>query len=308
MYSLSQDIVMRKLIHFVILNFLPAVALAQNLSLTSYSRIGTGAQAGPGKLSSFWYDEFKERILLVNTGSNLVEVFKSNGQFLYRIGEKGELKLPISVACGSNNKIFILEEKSAILKIYQEQTRELDTFNLAQIEPSKKANFTQLYLDKQENLYVVDSGNRKILILNKDLKLVAQVGTEKKGRFQKIASVVCDNSGRIFVADALNSGILVFGKKGKYLFDFEKSSLEDRFWRPQGIYIDLNNRIWAIDGASAGFRIYDTNGNLLQKIDSADSGSYRFFFPIQIAIDKYGLLYLLQQGKNQIEIFKVENF
>ncbi len=298
---------MRKLIHFAILIFLPAVALAQNLSLTSYSRIGTGAQTGPGNLGSFWYDDFKERIFLVNTGSNLVQVFKNDGQLLFQIGEKGELKLPNSVVCGSSNKIFILEEKSTILKIYNEQTRELDTFNLAQVQPSKKANFTQLYLDKQENLYVVDSGNRKILILDKDLKLVTQVGTEKKARLQ-ITSVACDNSGKVFVADGLSSGILVFDKKGKFLFNFEKSSLEDRFWKSQGIFLDLKNRVWAIDGSSAGFRIYDTNGNLLQKIDSADSGSYRFFFPIQIAIDKYGLLYLLQQGKNQIEIFKVENF
>lgn len=299
---------MRKFIYFTILNFLPSLALSQNLSLTSYAQIGSQAPTGTANLTSFWYDEFKERIFLVNTGSNLVEVFKSNGQFLYRIGEKGELKLPISVACGTSNKIFILEDKSPILKIYNEQTRVLDTFNLAQLEPSKKANFTQLYLDKNQNLYLIDSGNKKILILDRDLKLLAQLGTEKKGRWQQVASLACDNSGKIFVADALNSGILVFDKKGKFLFNFEKSALEDRFWRPQGIFLDLKNRVWAIDGASAGFRIYDTNGNLLQKIESADSGGYRFFFPIQIGIDKYGVLYLLQQGKNQIEIFKVENF
>ena len=299
---------MRRFLYFTILIFLPSLASPQNLSLTSYTQIGSQVPASPGNITSFWYDEFKERIFLVNTGSNLVEVFKSEGQFLYRIGEKGELQLPISAVSGSDNKVFILEQKSSILKIYQEQTKQLDTFNLTQLEPSKKAWFTQLYLDKQQNLYLIDSGNRKILILDKDLKPLAQVGTEKKSRFQQITSLACDNSGRIFVADGLNSGILVFDKKGKFLFSFEKSSLEDRFWRPQGIFWDIKNRIWVIDAGSASLKIYDTNGNLLQRIDSANSGSYPFFFPVQIAIDKYGLLYLLQQGKNQIEIFKVENF
>jgi|GEM_PF-3423392 len=301
---------MRKFLSFSALLILASLTLAQELSLTSSGQITGQKGIRIVNVSSFWLDEVKERIVVANTGANEADVFNLQGELLFRIGDKGELRLPVSVASNSSGKIFILEQKSLILKIYDEQLKQIDTFDLEQASEGKKRLYTQIYEDRFDNLYLVDSKNNQVIVLDKNLKPVTNFGASGRGegRFQQIVSMAVDNSGRILVADALSYPVQVFNQKGKYLYRFEKGIPETRNWKPVSVCADLKNRVWAIDASHSNLRIYDANGNLLREIDSADNGQRRFFFPLRAAIDKYGYLYLLEQGINQISIFKIENF
>lgn len=301
---------MRKILSLSALLVFPGLISAQELALTSAGQISGQNGIRLENVSSFWLDEIKERIFVANTGANEVDIFNLQGELLFRIGDKGELRLPVSVASNSSGKIYILEQKSLILKVYDEQLKQIDTSDLEQITKGKKSLFAKIYADGQNHLYLVDSKNNQIVILDNNLKLVSKFGSSGRGegRFQQIVSLTVDNSGRILIADALNYPVQVFDQKGQYLYRFEKGMPETRSWKPVSVHTDLKNRVWAIDASQSNLRIYDANGNLLQEIDSANNGQRRFFFPLQMAVDKYGYLYLLEQGMNQISIFKVESF
>ncbi len=284
-------------------------SLAQEMALRSSFQIAGVPGKGLENPASFCYDPYRERILVANTGAGTVDVFAAGGEFLLRIGEMGGLLAPIGTVALSTGRLVILQEKSSVLKIYDEAAQQLDTFNLAAADSSGKFRFSRIFADGKDNLYFLDVGNGRILVLDKNWKKAAVAGATGRGKLRQPLELALDNAGRIYLADESDCPIRVFDPKGKFLFCLERPAPgKDSYWRPAGICVDSKNRIWAIDAGRAALRVFDANGNLLQVIDSADGGGRNFFFPVQITVDRYGQLYLLEKGKNAIEVFQIENY
>ncbi|HEU4437163.1 MAG TPA: NHL repeat-containing protein [candidate division Zixibacteria bacterium] len=279
------------------------------MSLKSSFQITGAPGKGLESPASFAYDFYRERILVANTGANTVDVYTAGGEYLFRIGETGGLSAPLGAAALSSGQVVILQEKSNLLKIYDEGTQQLDTFNLTKSDSTGKTRISRIFADGRDNLYLLDVGSNRILVLDKSWKRTAVAGATGRGRPQRPVDLALDNAGRIYLADESDCPIRVFDPKGRFLSCLEKYSPGwNTRWRPAGICVDSKNRIWAIDEGTSTLRVFDANGNLLQTIDSADGGMRRFFFPVQIILDRYGQLYLLEKGKNTIEVFQIENY
>ena len=259
--------------------------------------------------AAFRYDLYRERLLVANTGVNAVDLFTVGGEFLYRIGETGGLTAPVDAAALSSGRIIILQDKSNVLKTYDEAVQQLDTFDLATVDSSGKMRISRIFADGKDNLYFLDGVNRQVLVLDKNGQKKMLVGSSGRGKLRFPVDLAVDNAGKIYVTDESNCPMRVFDPKGRFLSCLkEQLSAETSFWRPAGIWVDSKNRIWVIDAGAAALRVFDANGNLLQTMDSADNGVYKFFFPVQISVDRYGRLYLLEKGKNAIEVFQIENY
>lgn len=300
---------MSKLLTALFVVAFSSLALAQEMSLhPAYQVAGAGGK-GPANAVSFAYDPVRERILVADRGTNTIIVFSARGQFLFRIGETGGLSAPIGAAALPSGRVFILQEKNPVLKIYDEETPQLDSLNLAAVDSSAKLKITQILADGRGNLYLMDVGRGSILVLDKNLKKAGRFGFSGKGKLQQPVWLAVDPAGKMYVADLSDCPIRVFDPKGKFLACLERNRpAQGRFWRPAGICLDSKNRIWAIDAGAGSIRVFDASGNPLQTIDSTAGGTGRFSFPVQLAVDRYGQLYLLEEGKNVIEVFQIENY
>ncbi|HXF48238.1 MAG TPA: hypothetical protein VNL73_02280 [Verrucomicrobiae bacterium] len=279
------------------------------MSLKSSFQITGAPGKGLESPASFAYDFNRERILAANTGANVVDVFTAAGEFLFRIGETELLSAPIGVAALASGQIVILQEKNTILKIYNEDSQRLDTFNLTAVDSTLKVRVSRILADGRDNLYLLDVGNNRILVLDKTWKKTAVAGATGRGKPRRPVDLALDNAGRIYLADESDCPIRVFDPKGRFLSCLEKYSPgRNTRWRPAGVCVDSKNRIWAIDADASTLRVFDANGNLLQTIDSVNEGGRKFFFPEEISIDRYGQLYLLEKGKNSIEVFQIESY
>jgi len=107
-------------------------------------------------------------------------------------------------------------------------------------------------LDKAGNIYVVDGGNFRVQIFNRDGDFVQQVGKlgRQYGSFARPKGIAIDSQGNIYVSDAAHGNYQIFDPDGKLLlFVGSRSEKFERaaYMLPAGIDIDEDGRVYIID-------------------------------------------------------------
>ncbi len=72
-----------------------------------------------------------------------------------------------------------------------------------------------------DKVYVADTDNDRVQVLNSDLTFSSSFGKESsgKGQFNNPRDIACDRTGKVYVADFDNRRIQVFTAEGKFLID-----------------------------------------------------------------------------------------
>lgn len=123
-----------------------------------------------------------------------------------------------------------------------------------------------LDFDSENNLYVLDSGNQRVLKFNKNYNLVLSTGREGQGpgefKFRagitNSGAIAIDNSGKIYVLDNGNSRVQIFDSQMNYFTSFRIP------WTADGIDVDSNKRILLSTFGSTTEKlifVFDGDGN-----------------------------------------------
>lgn len=107
-------------------------------------------------------------------------------------------------------------------------------------------------LDGAGNVYVVDGGNFRVQVFNRDGVFIQQIGRlgRQYGDFARPKGIAIDQQGNIYVSDAAHGNYQIFNSKGELLLfvgsrseKFEPAS----YMLPAGIDIDEDGRVYVID-------------------------------------------------------------
>ncbi len=121
-----------------------------------------------------------------------------------------------------------------------------------------------LFIDKNDNLYIVDSGNNRIVVMDKELKTVGVYRSPDGKAFNSPEGIFVDDDGDMYVADRGNSRIIHMSGEGDFVEAFhnpESELLGSSPFAPSKlivsqtgyIYVLRGENIMAIDGNN-GFR------------------------------------------------------
>lgn len=121
------------------------------------------------------------------------------------------------------------------------------------------------------NIYVADTGNNRIVVLDNDMKEVVNVITtfDNEGAedtFKQPYGVCVSESGQIYIADSQNNRVVVLNKDGslaKIVANPQSESLEDGYiFVPLKIAVDYADRIYVIaQNMFEGIMVFESNGN-----------------------------------------------
>jgi tetratricopeptide (TPR) repeat protein len=123
-----------------------------------------------------------------------------------------------------------------------------------------------IFIDKNDTLYIVDSGNHRIIHMDQDKNVLKVIGDEEgPGQLNSPKGVYVNHEGFVYVADTLNRRVAVFTKEGK--FDKEITAphsplLGDQFvYSPTKLIVDRRNYLYVInEGSDKGMMQIDPNG------------------------------------------------
>lgn len=121
-----------------------------------------------------------------------------------------------------------------------------------------------LFIDKNDTIYIVDSGNNRIVVMDKNLKTMGIYRSPDSKEFSSPEGIYVDDDGDMYVADTGNSRIVHMSKEGELVEIFynpESELISKAPFTPSKlvlsktgyIYVVRGENIMAIDGNN-GFR------------------------------------------------------
>lgn len=118
-------------------------------------------------------------------------------------------------------------------------------------------------------LYILDTGNNRIIVLDSQMKLIKVIDTlqSEKGsdRLKEPQGLFVDEAGAIYVADKGNQRVVIMDGKGsiKKIITKPKSDILDKdfAFQPEKILVDRSNSIYVLAfGVYSGALVFDENG------------------------------------------------
>ncbi|MDE6747690.1 MAG: SMP-30/gluconolactonase/LRE family protein [Lachnospiraceae bacterium] len=121
------------------------------------------------------------------------------------------------------------------------------------------------------NIYIADTGNNRIVVLDHDMKNVVNVITTfdnegSEDTFKQPYGVCVSENGQIYVADSQNNRVVVLNKDGsleKIVANPQSESLEDGYiFVPLKVAVDYADRIYVIaQNMFEGIMVFESNGS-----------------------------------------------
>ena len=170
---------------------------------------------------------------------------------------------------------------------------------------------TELALDSQGNVYIIDGGNHRVQKFDKDGNFILTWGSQGNGDGQFVfevppahyGSLTVDKDGDVYVTDALNR-VQKFDRQGTFLMKFGDTGYADgKFLNLYGIAVDNQGNIYTTDWATYEIQKFDGEGKFLRKWEVPSCHPGGISFPQNLALDKEGQVYVTNDGGNCIQKF-----
>ena len=161
----------------------------------------------------------------------------------------------ITVCIISTNLIFVAHGNAAVpyrtltqdgrMNIIETQTSYIPIEIIDSIDEQRMSNPSDIFLAHDGNLYIADTGNRRILITNRQGKLLGIVGEEV---LQKPSGVFVTLNGEIYVADETAEKVYKFSSEGDLIKEFSRP-IHPLFgdgspFKPQKVVVDASGNVY----------------------------------------------------------------
>jgi streptogramin lyase len=181
-------------------------------------------------------------------------------------------------------------------------------------DPNPLSHPSGMGIDREGNLYVVDTGNQRIQKFDSNGQFLMMWGSPGSGegqfnfvppKFNTVGSgdIVVDSQGNIYVADSGNARIQKFDREGHFLTQWGRRGADDgQFESPFGLAVDGQDHIYVVD-ANAHIQKFDSKGQFLTKWGDIGVNEGEFTFIGFPAVDRQGYIYLADGGRGRIQKF-----
>ncbi len=245
-------------------------------------------------------------------GNSLVVADTGNGRLLrYTItGDAwtpaGEIALPqlpspIRVDMSSKGEIFALDGSSR---------------KIARIAPGGEfkgyvapagdvqGNFVprSVKVDREDNLYLLDVGSARVLVLDPAGKLLREVPFPKGYGF--FSDLAVDASGNILLLDSVRKRVYKAGKGASEAVPLSET-LDEEAYFPNAIATDARGTIFLVDQNGDGIVLLGPDGSFRGRRLSMGWKAGFLRYPAQMCVTENGAAFIADRGNNRVDGFLV---
>ena len=222
-----------------------------------------------------------------------VYFLKAFGHHGSREGEFGG-PFGIHIAKGA---IYIADDLNHVIQIFDLDGNFLKKLGRHGTRPGEFAYLDCVITDASGFLYVADTGNNRLQILNpsgKPHKVIRHFGWLKN--FKNPRDISFNPAGRLFVTDWGNHCIRVFSKEGKFLFSFGRKGRKPGFENPITLTHSKDGKVYISDFKNHRVQVFNLEGRFLFSFGQEGSGKGDFRHPSGLALILKGGFMLLIGG------------
>lgn len=254
---------------------------------------------------------------VLDTGNSRVVRFGGDGKVVGQWGSEGEgpgqFREPWGIATDSKGNIYVADTWNHRVQKFDGAGRFLlqwGGYADARVQPGSAPGFfygpRALAVDRDGNVLVVDTGNKRVEKFSPEGVFLAQWGSfgVAEGLFNEPVGIAADGQGSIYIADTWNHRIQKFSPDLRFLAQWEVPS-----WSSEGVankpYLaaDAAGNVYA--GDPEGHRIIKYSGQGEVQVVwgkfGADAASLNL--PLGLAVDAQGQVYVADVGNQRVLVF-----
>lgn len=259
-------------------------------------------------------------LVFADTNNHHIRSYTWNGMFIDKWGEEGagpgEFLFPKGIAINSRGDVVIADSGNHRIQVTTGSADSLSelpgkfrfTFGKRGSGPGDFEDPTGVALDREDNIYVADSGNHRIQKFDARGQWVAAWGKmgQGPGQFDRPLGLAIDSShGWIYVADTDNARIQKFDASGKFLLAWGRSGVkEGEFYRPKGMSVGPDGSLYIADSNNHRIQKFDSDGVFLGSFGSRGMEDGELWFPFGVATDGEGRLFVTDSENGRIQMFR----
>ena len=247
----------------------------------------------------------KEEVVVAENNADCVSVYSPNGEKLRSFGShgsgQGQFDRPRGVAVDDDGNILVADSRNHRIQKFNSDGEFITAVGS---EGNKPLHFnvpTGIAIHPvSKRVYVTESLNRRVQILNPDLTSHTMFGIGK-GCVEP-RGLAFDSTHNVYISEHReNTKIEICTENGDHLGWFGNVTLNSPF----DVSIDSNNTVYVCDSNNHRICIFDFNGTLLHSFGSNGTAPGQFDFPCGIAIDENGLIYVSDKDNDRVQIHHV---
>ena len=261
-------------------------------------------------------------IFVADSDNARIQKFDASGKFLLEWGSRspegapapqGTFNQPWGIAVDKTGNVYVADTWNHRIQKFDADGKFLttwgtngDTRGIAQGNPQQFYGPRAIAVDAQGNVYVSDTGNKRVLKFGPNGEPIAQYGGigSENGQFLEQVGIVIDKQGNIFVADTWNRRIQKFDAN----FGFVMQWLVEA-WDSQSVVnkpylaVDGDGNVFVTDPEGARILRFSNDGKLLAVFGVRGSDLSSFNLPTGLAFDAQGNLYVADSANHRVIVF-----
>ncbi|MDH3999199.1 MAG: 6-bladed beta-propeller [Desulfuromonadales bacterium] len=224
-------------------------------------------------------------------------------------GKPALIPLPLGVAVRPDGKVFVADSKGHEIYLFSAEGQYETRFGKESLlRPTGLA-----YCERTQRLFVVDTGEHKIVAFDKNLKEAGTIGgrSHAPGGFNFPLDAAVAPNGDLFVLDTLNARVQVFSSQGEFLRMFgERGTAPGAFALPKSITVSEQGHVYVTDSLSHKIVIFDLEGRFLLSVgglnrrDEAGVVAGGFYSPIGVTVDEAGAIFVVDALNRAVHRFQ----
>jgi hypothetical protein len=209
------------------------------------------------------------RLFVTDIGAARVYVY-TNWKYTAAIGATGEFGIPSSVAVDEKRGLlYITDSRLHTVNVYSlNGYSKLRTFGKRGTDPGEFNFPTNIAVDAEGRVYVVDTGNFRVQIFDDQGKYIKSIGRlgDSPGALARPKGIAVDSEGHIYVVDTAYQNFQVFDQNGQILLAIGGAGGDPgEFLLPAGMYIDNDDKIYVVNQIPPSIQIFQYLGEKWKK-------------------------------------------
>ncbi len=267
-----------------------------------------------------------------------ISIYDPDGKFLRQFGTVsttdpnnpvpppgGSLREPWGVAVGQDGTIYVADTWNHRIQVFDNNGTFLRMWGeFEQLPAGQEGKVNGFWgprdiaVDSQNNVYVADTGNKRIRVYSAQgnlLRTIGQGGAAMGQLNEPVGLAINSRTGELFVADTWNRRIDVFDLSGTYRRSWNVlawSTTTETGSRPYMALDKTGTRLFVTDPDAGRVLVFDTNGTAMLTFgtlgtDAASFSAGQFGTLGGIVIDKADRLFLADAQSSRLLRFSVES-